>query len=177
MTDAITRITPTGVVTADGREREIDTLVCATGFDAVQLLSSLRITGRAGRTLAEAWSDGPAAYQGITVAGFPNLFLMLGPNTATGHTSTLLYIEPEVQHAITCMQAVRAGGRRWIDVRPEVADAWNRDLQQRLGSSVWSQCRSWYRMENGRVIAIFPGFTREYVKAVKKPDLADYTLA
>lgn len=177
VTDAITRITPTGVVTADGREREIDTLVCATGFDAVQLLSSLRVTGRAGRTLAEAWSDGPAAYQGITVAGFPNMFLMLGPNTATGHTSTLLYIEPEVQHAITCMQAVRTGGRRWIDVRPEVADAWNRDLQQRLGTSVWSQCRSWYRMENGRVIAIFPGFTREYVKAVKKPDLADYTLA
>jgi cation diffusion facilitator CzcD-associated flavoprotein CzcO len=175
VTEAIERITPTGVVTADGRERAIDALVCATGFDAVHLLSSLRVTGAGGRTLAQAWADGPEAYHGITVSGFPNMFLMLGPNTATGHTSTLLYIEPEVQHAIACMQAVRSGGHRSIDVRPEVLGAYNRGLQQRLGGSVWSQCRSWYRMDNGRVIAIFPGFTREYVKAVKQVDLSDYT--
>jgi hypothetical protein len=163
VTDAIERITANGVVTADGRERSIDTLVCATGFDTVHLLSSVRVTGLGGRTLSDAWADGPEAYHGITVSGFPNMFLMLGPNTATGHTSTLLYIEPEVQHAITCMQAVRTGGHRWIDVRAEVLGAHNRALQARLGSSVWSQCRSWYRMESGRVIAIFPGFTNEYV--------------
>ena len=177
VTTAIERITPGGIVTADGRERAIDVLVCATGFDTVQLLSSVNVTGLQGQTLRQAWANGPEAYQGVTVAGFPNLFLMLGPNTATGHTSTLLYIEPEVQHAIACMRAVQAGGHRWISVRPEVFAEHNRALQARLGGSVWSQCRSWYRMDNGRIVALFPGFTREYVRAVRVPRLADYELA
>jgi len=176
VTDGIARITETGIVTRDGRERAVDVLVCATGFDAVHLLSNLTVTGLGGRTLSEAWAQGPEAYHGITVAGFPNLFLMLGPNTATGHTSTLLYIEPEVDHAIGCMQAVRQNGRKWIAVRPEVMSAYNRGLQSRLAGSVWSQCRSWYRMDNGRIVALFPGFTKEYVQAVKNPQLADYQM-
>ena len=107
VTDGIARITEGGIVTADGRERPVDVLVCATGFDTVQLLSSISVTGLGGRTLRDAWANGPEAYHGISVAGFPNLFLSLGPNTGTGHTSTLLYIEPETQHSIACMQAVR----------------------------------------------------------------------
>ena len=176
VTQAIERITAHGIVTADGREREIDTLVCATGFDAVHLLSSLQVTGTQGQTLRQAWSSGPEAYRGITVAGFPNMFLMLGPNTGTGHTSTLLYIEPEVAHALACMKAVRAGGHRWIDVRPEVMAEHNRQLQSRLDGSVWSQCRSWYRMESGRIVALFPGFTREYVQGLRQLNLDDYAL-
>ena len=174
MTDAIERITAHGVVTADGRERSIDVLVCATGFDVAHSLSAIRITGRQGRTLADSWTNGPEAYHGITVSGFPNLFLMLGPNTATGHTSTLLYIEPEVDHAIACMRSVRDGGHRWIDVRPEALREHNRALQARLATSVWSQCRSWYRLDNGRVFALFPGYTREYVNAVRQPDFTAY---
>lgn len=174
VTEGIERFTAHGIVTTDGRERPIDVLVCATGFDVAQSLSATRIAGLQGRMLADAWADGPEAYHGITVSGFPNLFLMLGPNTATGHTSTLLYIEPEVDHTIACMQAVRDGGHRWIDVRPEVLDEHNRQLQARLGGSVWSQCRSWYRHDNGRVFALFPGYTREYVDAVRRPDLAAY---
>jgi len=174
VTDAIERITAHGIITADGREREVDTLVCATGFDAVHLLSSVRVTGMQGRTLREAWASGPEAYRGITVAGFPNMFLMLGPNTATGHTSTLLYIEPEVGHAISCMQSVRTGTHRWIDVKPEVMRAYNDQLQSRLGSSVWAQCRSWYRIEGGRIVALFPGFTREYVRSLRRLDPDDY---
>jgi thiol-disulfide isomerase/thioredoxin len=106
VTDAIERITEGGIVTADGQERAIDVLVCATGFETVQLLSSITVTGLGGRTLRETWANGPEAFHGISVAGFPNMFLSLGPNTATGHTSTLLYIEPETQHSIACMQAV-----------------------------------------------------------------------
>jgi hypothetical protein len=175
VTEAISRITPTGIVTTDGQHRDIDLLVCATGFDTVHLLASLTITGLGGQTLADAWAGGPRAFHGTTVAGFPNMFLMLGPNTATGHTSTLLYIEPAADHAIACMQAVLAGGHRHIAVRPAVMRAHNEALQQRLAGSVWSQCRSWYRAENGRIVAIFPGFTREYVKAVRRPRLAvDY---
>ncbi len=176
VTDAITRITPQGLVTADGREHPVDVLVCATGFDTVQLLQSVPVVGRGGRTLQQAWADGPEAFHGLTVAGFPNLFLMLGPNTATGHTSTLLFIEPGVQHAIACMQAVRQGGHRSVEVRADVQRAHNERLQSRLAGSVWSLCRSWYRAENGRIVALFPGFTREYVRAVRKPDLSDYHL-
>ena len=176
VTDGIARITEGGIVTADGRERPVDVLVCATGFDTVQLLSSITVTGLGGRTLREAWANGPEAYHGISVAGFPNMFLSLGPNTGTGHTSTLLYIEPETQHSIACMQAVLKGGHRWIEVRPEVMRAHNERLQQRLAGSVWTMCRSWYRMESGRVVALFPGFTAEYVKAVKRPAMDDYRL-
>ncbi len=174
VTTGIERITPRGIVTSDGRERPVDVLVCATGFDTVQLLSSVQVTGLGGQTLRQAWSQGPLAYHGISVAGFPNLFLMLGPNTATGHTSTLLYIEPEVRHAIACMHRVRQTGQRWIAVRSEVMTEHNRALQQRLGGSVWAQCRSWYRMEGGKIVALFPGFTAEYVRAVWPPRAADY---
>jgi cation diffusion facilitator CzcD-associated flavoprotein CzcO/acetyl esterase/lipase len=176
VTAPIERITANGIFTTDGTVRTIDALVCATGFDTVHLLQSLAIHGRGGRTLADAWQQGPEAYHGISVAGFPNLFLLLGPNTATGHTSTLLFIEPAVQHAIACMRAVEQGGHRAIEVRAPVQQAHNAALQQRLGGSVWAQCRSWYRMDGGRVIAIFPGFVREYVRAVREPALDDYML-
>ena len=176
VTTGIERFTSTGIVTTDGQERPIDVLVCATGFDAVHLLADVNVTGSDGKTLRQAWSNGPEAYHGITVAGFPNMFLMLGPNTATGHTSTLLYIEPEVQHAIHCMKAVKSGSHRWIAVKPEVQADHNAALQSRLKGSVWSQCNSWYRMEGGRIVALFPGFTKEYVRAVQKPTLSDYEL-
>jgi len=172
----IERFTPLGIRTTDGVEHPIDLLVCATGFDTVRLLSSVEVTGLGGRTLRTAWAQGPEAYHGVTVAGFPNMFLMLGPNTGTGHTSTLLFIEPEVQHAIACMQRVKQEGKRWIEVRADVMAAHNQQLQQQLKGSVWTHCRSWYRMESGRVVALFPGFTAEYVRAVRQPAAQDYTL-
>ena len=177
VTEPIERLEPDAIVTADGQRRPIDVLVCATGFDTTHLLSSITVQGPDGRTLGEAWAEGPQAYHGITVSGFPNLFLMLGPNTATGHTSTLLFIEPAVQHVLACMRAVRDSGQRWIDVKPEVFRTHNDSLQQRLAGSVWSQCRSWYRLNgDGRIVALFPGFTREYVHAVRVPDPAAYRL-
>lgn len=174
VTDPIERITAHGIVTADGRERAIDTLVCATGFDTTHLLSSLDVVGPDGHTLEQAWRDGPQAYRGLTVAGFPNLFLMLGPNTGTGHTSTLLYIEPGARYVADCMQRVRERGHRWIGVRPEVMAAHNQALQSRLAGSVWTTCRSWYRTDNGRIVALWPGFTREYVRGIARPDFADF---
>lgn len=168
VTEGIERLTPTGLRTSDGQDIALDALVCATGFDTVHLLQSLQVRGRGGHTLAEAWKDGPEAFHGIHVAGFPNLYLMLGPNTATGHTSTLLYIEPAVRHAIECMRAVEHGGYRAVEVRAEAQQAHNAQLQQRLGRSVWAQCRSWYRMDDGKVVAIFPGYTREYVRGLRR---------
>ena len=174
MTDGIDRVTADGIVTTDGQTRKIDVLVCATGFETGDLLASVRVTGLQGRTLRETWKDGPEAFHGIAVAGFPNMFLMLGPNTATGHTSTLLFIEPAVKHAIACMRAVRASQQKWIAVRPEVMQAHNQRMQQRLAGSVWSLCRSWYRTDSGRIVAIFPGFTSEYVKSLRRFNRDDY---
>jgi cation diffusion facilitator CzcD-associated flavoprotein CzcO len=177
VTEPIERVTPAGIVTADGRERPLDALVCATGFDTVHLLSSLDVTGRDGRTLRDAWAEGPRAYRGVAVAGFPNLFLLLGPNTGTGHTSTLLYIEPQVRYAIVCMQALQRRGGRWLDVRAEAMAAYDAALQARLEHSVWSACRSWYRTDGGRIVALWPGFTREYVNALAQPEWRDYEVA
>ena len=174
VTEGIERITPTGIVTTDGRERPIDTLVCATGFDTTRLLSSVEVQGLNGQRLSEAWSEGAQAFRGVAVAGFPNLFLMLGPNTGTGHTSTLLYIEPEARHIVACIRRVQAGGHRWITVKPEMQAAHNRALQARLNGSVWSQCRSWYRDDNGRIVALWPGFTREYVRGLERLDETAY---
>ncbi len=173
VTEGITHITPQGIVTADGQERAIDVLVCATGFD-VQHAVSVPIRGRGGRWLAEAWRDGPQAHLGLSVAGFPNLFMMLGPNTATGHTSTLLYIEPGVRWVLRAMQEVERRGQRWLDLKPAVMQAFNDGLQGRLQGSVWSQCRSWYRADNGRNIAIWPGSTREYRRAVAAQNYAEF---
>ncbi len=172
VTEAITRVTPGGVLTADGRERPLDVLVCATGFDTVHLLSSLELRGPGGALLSEAWRSGPEAYRGVSVAGFPNLFLLLGPNTGTGHTSTLLYIEAQVQHSLACMQAVQQGGHRWVAVKAEVMRAHNQALQARLQGSVWTQCRSWYHLPDehgsagGKVVALWPGYTGEYVQGL-----------
>lgn len=176
VTAPIVRVTARGLLTADGREHELDALVCATGFDTVQMLRSVVVAGQGGHTLSEAWAGGPRAYLGVTVPGFPNFFLMLGPNTATGHTSTLLYVEPQTEHVLACIQRVWREGRRWICVRPDVAAALDTAQQQRLAGSVWSQCRSWYRADNGRIVAIWPGFTADYVKAVRRPDAAAYEL-
>ena len=177
VTQGISRITATGIQTTDGRLRELDALVCATGFDTVHLLSSVQVQGRNGLTLQAAWADGPEAFHGITVAGFPNLFLMLGPNTATGHTSTLLFIEPAVRYAIQCMQHLHQQQRRWLDLRPEVYRAHNQMLQTRLAGSVWTTCQSWYRTPAGKVVALWPGTTREYQRAVAKPDWSHYHVA
>jgi cation diffusion facilitator CzcD-associated flavoprotein CzcO len=174
VTEGIERITPRGIVTTDGQEREVDVLVCATGFDVEHSLAAVPIIGRGGRLLSEAWSEGPQAQLGLTVAGFPNLFFMLGPNTATGHTSTLLYIEPGVRWAVGAMQEVRRRRQRWLDLKPEPMHNFNARLQSRLGHAVWSHCRSWYRAANGRNIAIWPGTTREYVNAVRAQSFGDF---
>ncbi len=177
VTEAITRIHATGVLMASGQQRPLDVLVCATGFDVQHSLNHLPITGRGGVTLEQAWSEGPQAHLGLTVAGFPNLFLMLGPNTATGHTSTLLFIEPGVRFAVRAMQEVQRRGKRSMAIKSDVMQAYNQGLQDRLGPSVWGQCRSWYRADSGKVIAIFPGFTPEYVRAVAGQKFSDFDFA
>jgi cation diffusion facilitator CzcD-associated flavoprotein CzcO/acetyl esterase/lipase len=174
VTQPIERITAHGIATTDGCEHRVDTLVCATGFDLTHLLQSIAITGRAGTRLEDVWAGAASAHRGVTVPGFPNLFLMLGPNTATGHTSTLPYIEAQASFAVQAMSQVSKTGTRTIEVRPDVFERFNASLQTRLAGSVWTRCSSWYRGHDGRVTAIWPGSTREYRQALLHPDWAEY---
>jgi cation diffusion facilitator CzcD-associated flavoprotein CzcO len=175
VTDSITAITPSGLVTqgpSGEQAHALDVLVCATGFEVEQALTSVPVLGLGGRSLQSTWVDGPQAVLGINVAHFPNLFFMLGPNTATGHTSTLLYIEPGVQWAVKAMQEVQrrnlTSPTRWLVVKPAVMQQFNEGLQSELQGAVWSQCRSWYRSNGtGRNIAIWPRYTRDYVQALR----------
>jgi cation diffusion facilitator CzcD-associated flavoprotein CzcO len=173
VTTGIRRITPDGVELVDGTRRTLDVLVCATGFD-VQHSMAVPVTGRGGQTLQQAWAAGPEAYFGSTVAGFPNFFLMLGPNTATGHTSTLLFVEPQAQWVLRAIDSVQQRGQRWLDVRPGVMQRFNDEVAERLKDAVWAHCRSWYRADNGRNVAIWPGYTLEYRRRIAAQALSDF---
>jgi cation diffusion facilitator CzcD-associated flavoprotein CzcO len=177
VTTGIHHMSAHGVVDDAGVERAIDVLVCATGFDTTHLLSTLKVQGLGGRSLAQAWAYGPEAYRGVTVAGFPNMFLLLGPNTGTGHTSTLLYVEAQVAFVMQALAQLQARGARSMAVHADVQARHNAQLQARLAGSVWSHCRSWYRVDNGKITALWPGFTKEYVQGLQVPDWNDYAWA
>jgi cation diffusion facilitator CzcD-associated flavoprotein CzcO len=150
ITERIAAVTPTGLATADGAEHPADVVIYATGFEAHAFVAPMEITGAGGRTLAEAWEPTPKAYLGLTVPGFPNLFLIYGPNTNGGTGSVIYAIEAGVRHVIAALAELdRHAGRR-IEVRPAVADAFDRELREALAGTVWhSGCTNWYVDERG----------------------------
>ncbi|HEU4701185.1 MAG TPA: NAD(P)/FAD-dependent oxidoreductase [Conexibacter sp.] len=160
---AVERVTAGGVVGADGVERPADTLILGTGFGITEMPIAARVRGRGGRTLDETWGGSPTGYLGTVVSGFPNFFMILGPNVGNGHTSATVLIEAQVQLAIETLQALERAGHASADVRPAVQDAFNEEVQRRLRSTVWNAggCRSYYLDRNGRNSTIFPGSTLE----------------
>jgi cation diffusion facilitator CzcD-associated flavoprotein CzcO len=173
VTDPIARITPTGVVTEDGREREVDTIVLATGFAATRYLAALDVVGRGGRSIGEAWADGAAAYLGITTAGFPNLFMLYGPNTNNGSIITM--IEYQVEHIVAHLRRMRDEGLDWVDVRPEPMARFNDEVQAAIaGVPVWNAgCNGYYRTPSGRIVTQWPFSMIEFRDrtAVVDPDV------
>jgi cation diffusion facilitator CzcD-associated flavoprotein CzcO len=172
VTTGIERITPGGVRTADGADYDCDLLVYGTGFAATDFLVPLRIQGRSGRLLSEHWHDGARAYLGLTVPGFPNMFLVYGPNTNTGNTSVVYFHEAQARYIVQAVRAIAASGP--LEVRPDVADAFDIEMQTRLADSVWIGCDSWYRTESGRVVTNWPGMAREYRARTRRLNLSDY---
>ena len=158
-TSPIREVRERSIVTADGAEHPADAIVFGTGFRATDGPDA-RVTGRAGRTLAEAWRDGMSAYLGTSVAGFPNLFLLIGPNTGLGHNSMVLMMEAQYRYVLGALRLLRRRKLRALDVRPEVQERYNARLQRRLARTVWaSGCRSWYLDRNGKNTTLWPGFT------------------
>ncbi len=156
VTEGIERIGPSSLRTTDGRDREVDVLVYATGFSATKYLSALDVTGRDGRRIDEAWHDGANAYLGITTAGFPNLFMLYGPNTNNG--SILEMIEHQTIHVLRHVERLAKEGLAWVDVRPEAQLAYNEKVQAAIaGIPVWNhEVNGYYRSASGRVVTQWP---------------------
>jgi cation diffusion facilitator CzcD-associated flavoprotein CzcO len=174
VTAPITRILPTGVLTADGAEHPVDTIIWGTGFTATDFLAPMTVTGAGGRDLREAWRDGAEAYLGISVAGFPSLFLLYGPNTNLGHNSVVFMLESQFRYVLGAVHRIAATGTP-LDVRPEVQRRFADWVRHRLATTVWERgCTSWYRTASGRNTTNWPDFTFAYRARTRRFDPAAY---
>lgn len=168
VSEPIVRFTERGIVSTGehGREieRELDAVVYGTGFQVTEMFTNLEVRGRGGVELNERWRhEGIEAYLGTTVTGFPNLYLLMGPNTGLGHNSMVFMIESQVRYVLSCMRAQEERGARWADVLPAVQRDYNESLVPRLARSVWaSGCQSWYLDGRGKNPTAWPGFTVEF---------------
>ena len=175
---AVTEIRADGLVAADGVERPADTLILGTGFGITEMPIASRVTGRDGRTLDETWGGSPTGYLGTVISGFPNFFMVLGPNVGNGHTSATVLIELQVRFAIDALKRMERDGIASADVRPAVQEAFNQEVQRRLHGTVWNAggCRSYYLDRNGRNSTIFPGSTLELRRRLRF-EPSEYALA
>ncbi len=176
VTDPIEEVTARGIRTSDGREHELDTIIFATGFQVTDSPTTRRVTGRDGRTLAEVAAGSPRAYLGTTFAGFPNLFVLTGPNTGLAHNSLVFMIESQINYVADALAAMRRNGAGAIEVRPEVQAAFNEDVQRRMRGTVWTEggCQSWYLDATGRNTTLWPGFTFDYRRRTRRFDEEHY---
>jgi cation diffusion facilitator CzcD-associated flavoprotein CzcO len=176
--DRITQITPDGVLTADGTERPADVLIFGTGFRSHDFVAPMDVVGRDERTLEQAWADVPKAYLGITVPGFPNLFLLYGPNTNGGAGSVIYTIECAMRHVLAALGQLEQGRARTIEVVPAAADEFDRELRQALAGTVWhTGCTSWYVDERGNNPNQWPWLWTTYRRRTERLQPAAYALA
>ena len=177
VTDAITRVTPTGVVTEDGVEHPTDVIVVATGFWTTEQPIAERVVGRDGRSLAQEWSgSGMSAYKGTTVHGFPNLFILTGPNTGQGHTSVVFVIESQVAYLRDALRTMRERAYAAVEPRAVAQQKWNANVQRRMKRTVWSRggCSSWYLDIHGRNTVLWPKATFTFRRKLARFDLDAY---
>ena len=173
--EAVARLEGREVVTASGARRAADVVVFATGFAATDFVTPLRILGRGGRDLAATWKAGAATHLGIAVAGFPNFFLLVGPNTGLGHNSLVFMIEAQLRYLEGALRALRAPGARTLEVKPEAQARSYAEVQARMRKTVWaSGCRSWYLSADGRNDTLWPGSTIDYWRRTRRFDRENY---
>jgi len=176
VTDPIERIEERGVRTQNGLY-EVDAILCGTGFRVSEYLSSIDIRGAGGIDLDSAWKSRNETYLGITVSGFPNLFLMMGPNTGLGHNSMIFMIEAQARYALACIEMLKEKKISSMNVRADVQGAYNTEIQDRSSRTVWtSGCVSWYQGKDGRNLAIWPASTASYWLRTRKVKPGDYEL-
>jgi 4-hydroxyacetophenone monooxygenase len=180
VTDPIARVTPDAVVTADGRETPADVLILATGYQVLPMLSRIAITGRDGTALTDVWGhDDPRAHLGTTVPGFPNLFVLAGPNSAPNHGAGVnILAESQIHYVIGCLDLLREQGARVLEPRQDVHDAYNEQVDKALEGRVWSHpsVSSYYRNSSGRVVVSCPWRLVDYWRMLRSPDPAEYII-
>ena len=173
----ISEVTATGVVDSEGKHHDVDVIIYGTGFQATDFLTPMTITGRDGIALNDAWKDGAEAYLGITVNGFPNLFMLYGPNTNLGHNSIIYMLESQIHYVQQCIAAIDSQKLRSLEVRSLVQTNFNDRVQSKISDTVWNKgCHSWYKTESGKNTNNWPGFTFNYRRQTDKLDLNDYDI-
>lgn len=178
VTDSIESIDATGIRTADGAHRAVDVVVLCTGFKAAEDIVPFPVRGVGGRELRTAWRDGAEAYLGTTIAGFPNLGILVGPNTGLGHSSMVFMIESQLNYMMSMIRTLRRKRLKYVDVKPDVQARFNRSVQSRMARTVWQTggCTSWYQTSNGKNTTLWPGFTAEFRARTLRMRTRDYHL-
>ena len=175
ITDPIEKITPEGVRLRDGDSIVVDTLIYATGFKSTQFLAPMEVFGRQGKSLNERWAQGAEAYLGVAVPGFPNFFLLYGPNTNLGHNSIVFMIEQQVRYILRCLELLEEYGAKYLEVREERMARWQAEAERQLSRTVWSHgCNSWYKTAEGRITNNWPYSTLTYWLRMRRPYPEDY---
>jgi cation diffusion facilitator CzcD-associated flavoprotein CzcO len=175
VTERIERVTPDGIVTADGRERPADVLVLATGFKATEYLEGIEVVGTGGRRLHDDWSEVAHAYLGLTVSGYPNFFMLYGPNTNQGGNSIIVILEAQAAYVVSALDAMRDGEVDAVDVRREVMESYNTELTVALEGTVWHNgCQSYFHNANGRIATQLPQTSLWYAERTKHFEMEEY---
>jgi cation diffusion facilitator CzcD-associated flavoprotein CzcO len=176
VTDGIAEIRAHSIVTKDGTERPVDVIIYATGFETSEAKPPFPIAGRGGLDLAQAWSRNIEAYLGTTIPGFPNAFLLLGPNVGLGHSSMIFMMESQFAYVLDAIKTMRARRIKSVEVRRDVAARYNDYLQKRLEHTVWNSggCSSWYLTSSGKNTTAWPGFAFEFRLKTRRFDVAAY---
>ncbi len=177
VTAAITGVDDAGVLSADGVARPVDVIIYGTGFNTSAMLSGVNFVGSDGRSLAEAWQQGAEAYRGVCVAGFPNLFMLYGPNTNLGSNSIIFMVERQVDYVAACIEKLLTHDLRALAVNPAAMRAYNDHMQGELAGTVWvANCDSWYKNAAGKVVNNWPNSTLYYWWHMRSPDFADFDM-
>lgn len=174
-TEGVTELTEDAVVLADGRAVPADVVIWATGFAVEEPLGAMEVTGLGGRSLVEDWDPHPFAYRGTTVPGYPNLLMLLGPNTGLGHNSMIHVMESQFPYIVEAVTAILGDDVAYVDVRADLAASYQDQLRDRHGGLVWaSGCNSWYLGEDGHNFTLWPGFTFAFRRLLRRFDLDAY---
>ena len=166
------------LVSADGREHAVDTIIAGTGFHVSDPPYATQVAGRGGRTLAQTWDGSPQAYMATSIAGYPNLFVLGGPNSGVGHTSLVFMIEAQIAHVLDALELCRRQRLTSIEVKPSAQAAFNADVQHRMERTVWATggCASWYYDARGRNTTLWPAFTAQFAARARHIDARAYRL-
>jgi len=174
LTQSIREVRGNALVMGDGTERAADCIILATGFTATDFLAPMSVVGVGNNDLQEVWRDGAEAYLGITVAGFPNFFILYGPNTNLGHQSIIYMLESQIRYVVACLKKLQ-DGRRSLVVRKDVQDRYNAQIQNRLRRTIWATgCSTWYLTAAGKNTTNWPGYTFEFRRLTRRPNWDDY---